>query len=79
MLLKMGNSLCSVMGGSRGIEDPGAVSCHDRADYIASNANVVLGSHTLRGFMILFFFFFTELCILHPLLANKALTKVALE
>lgn len=50
--------MCSVMGGSGGIEDLGAVSCHDRADYIASNANVVLGSHTLRGFMILFFFFF---------------------
>lgn len=62
--------MCSVMGGSGGIEDLGALSCHDRADYIASNANVVLGSHTLRGFMI-FFFFLLNCVFCIPFLLTK--------
>lgn len=33
--------MCSVMGGSGGIKDLAALQCHGRADYIASNVNVV--------------------------------------
>lgn len=33
--------MCSVMGGSEGIKDLAALQCNDRADYIASNVNVI--------------------------------------
>lgn len=62
--------MCPVMGGSGGIKDLGALQCHDRADYIASNDNVVCLSlgHTLGVFMILF----SPLnCVLSILLLKK--------
>lgn len=51
------------LGGSAGIKDLGALQCHDKADYIASNVVCLSIGHTHPERIHDPFSLLTELCI----------------